>query len=65
MHKTIEDLVAEERGFRNRLSELDNEYAGRSMTAEAKSEWEQAKEDLASTITLREELRGSPRIARR
>ena len=57
MHKTIEDLLAELRGLRSQVTELDEEFAGRSMTPEAKETWNELNGSIDETNALVEELR--------
>lgn len=55
--KSIEDLLAEVRGLRSQLDELDNEFSGRAMTPEAKETWNEINAQHDETNALIDELR--------
>lgn len=57
MKKSVEELVAEATGFRNRIIELNAEYEGRAFTSQAKQEVEDNKRYLGEHEALIEELR--------
>ncbi|MDP2712102.1 MAG: phage major capsid protein [Solirubrobacteraceae bacterium] len=55
--QTIEDLLAEIRGLRSRMSEIDSEYEGRSMSPEAQTEWDDSYAAIQEKTGLVDELR--------
>lgn len=57
MHKSIEDLIAELSGLRSQVTELDEEFAGRSMTPEARETWNELNTQIDDNNALVEELR--------
>jgi HK97 family phage major capsid protein len=53
---TIEELQARLTELRNRIQELDNEYAGQAFPAEIEAEWQRANEGIESTEALIRQL---------
>ncbi len=57
MPKSVEELVAEAAGLRSRIQEIASEYEGRAFSAEAKTEVEELRSQLAANTELTDELR--------
>lgn len=55
--KTLEELLAEIRGHRNRMSELDTEFAGRSLSPEARTEYDAEREAIEEKTRTVDELK--------
>ena len=53
---TIEEYEARQTEIRNRVREIDEEYAGQALPDERRSEWDSLNEELERNDELLEEL---------
>lgn len=55
--RTIEEHEAELNELRNRVAEIDTEYAGQALPDELRAEWDNANEEIEAKVALIDELR--------
>ncbi|HEX5592031.1 MAG TPA: phage major capsid protein [Solirubrobacterales bacterium] len=56
MPKTIEELQARQTEIRSRLAEIDEEFKGKELTEETRTEWDNLEEEHSGNLSLLEEL---------